>query len=162
MPANTLLRWNPEALNRRLLSAFGQSVGDARLFAQRLNPAPSKIGIVAPKTGATSAILKSTGRIGHIFELGRKGGYVIQPGLKTVRGRDPTGKTRAKVTKGVRAGSGNIALKFTKGDGGFARGGVIGGSQRAQPFLRPAGSAWARGLYQRRARAELSAWIGGR
>ena len=159
MPANAILVWNPSRLNAKLLAAFGQSLPDARNNALVRSPAKTKAGAVVRRTGQTSGILVPTG-LGHIFELGRQGGYVIQPGLRTTRRRIPG--TRAKETTGVRAGSGNIALKFTKGDGGFARGGVIGGSQRAEPYIRPAGVTWAHTLYQRRARAALSAFIAGR
>jgi hypothetical protein len=145
---NSIVKWDPSRLNRQLLAAFGQSVGDARRVAQTLNPAPSKIGIAAPSTSPTSAILKSTGRIGHIFELGREGDYIIQPGLKSSKGGQ----------KGVRAGSGNIALKFR--DGGFARGAVRGGAMRERPFLRPAAAQWSRVLYKRRASAALRGFIG--
>lgn len=151
----SIVRWNPARLNEKLLSAYRQSIYDARNLALSTSPARGKATAFLRQIGPTSAFLKTSGKLGHIFELGRQGGYVIQPGLKTTRGRVAGGSRFEKETTGVRAGSGNIALKFSKGDGGFARGGVIGGAMRARPYIRPAGVAWARGLYQRRAGAAL-------
>lgn len=147
--------WFPERLNEKLLIAFRQSVGDAKIAAVARSPSQTKAGARYSLTGPTSAVLRTTGKLGHIFEGGRQGGYVIQPGLRTTRGRDPSGATRAKVTTGVRAGSGNVALKFSRGDGGFARGGIIGGAMQAKPYLHPAASMWAQSLYNRRASAAL-------
>lgn len=157
---SVIMRWDPSRFNAKLASAFKYSVRDAKVAAVAGSPSPAKAGARYTFKGPTSATLGTTGRLGHIFEGGRRGGYVIQPGLRTTRSRDPSGATRAKITTGVRAGSGNIALKFTKGDGGFARGGVIGGAMRARPYLRPAGGLWARALYQRRARAAIRGFIG--
>ena len=154
------VRWYPEKLNASLISAFRTSVGDAKKVALLASPSPSKAGARYRLIGPTHASLGTTGKLGHIFEGGRQGGYVIQPGLKTTRGRVAGGSRFEKVTTGVRAGSGNIALKFSKGDGGFARGGVIGGPMTAKPYIRPAAAVWARTLYQRRARAAIRGFAG--
>jgi hypothetical protein len=158
---NVIVRWDPRRLNANLLSAYGQSIADARLVAIASSPAPRKAGARIVRTGPTSARLGTTG-LGHIFELGRKGGYVIQPGLKTVRRRVQGGSRFQREAAGVRGGSGKIALRFTRGDGGFARGGVIGGPQRATPYINPTAGTWARILYQRRARAAIRSFALGR
>lgn len=155
------VKWYPERLNARLLSAFRSSVGDAKKVALLASPTHDRrAGARYTFVGPTHATLGTTGALGHIFELGRHGGYVIQPGLKTTRSRVSGGSRFEKVTSGVRGGSGNIALKFTKGDGGFARGGIIGGAMSAKPYIRPTSVVWAHTLYQRRARAAMRGLIG--
>lgn len=159
---NVILRWHPQRFNSALLGAFRSSVGDAKIAALLRSPSPTKAGARYTLRGPTSATLRTTGKLGHIFEGGREGGYIIQPGLRTVRGRAEGGSRFQKVTKGVRAGSGNIALKFSKGDGGFARGAVVGGAMRAKPYIHPAASLWSHQLYQRRAAAAIRTFALGR
>lgn len=153
---SAFVRWDPSKLNEALLRAFKSSVTNAKMVAIARSPAPGKAGASYTTLGPTTARLRATG-LGTIFEGGRQGGYVIQPGLRTTRRRVPGGHG-AKVASGVRAGSGNIALKFTKGDGGFARGGIIGGAMKARPYIHPAASAWAQELYQRRAQMAILQW----
>ena len=147
----TKVYWFPEKMNAGLLRAFRSSVNDAKVAALIRSPSPSKAGVRYRFTGPTSATLGTTGKLGHIFEGGREGGYPIQPGLKTTR-------TRAKGVTGVRAGSGAKALKFR--DGGFARGTVLGGPMKAKPYIHPAAQLWSHGLYQRRAAAAIRGAIG--
>lgn len=149
--------WQPQGLTNALKSAFRVSVGDAKRAAQSLNPAPSKIGVRAVPLGDQTAILKGTGKLAHIFEGGRKGGYPIQPGLKTT-----TKSTKRAQFGRVSAGkSENIAIKFTHGDQRFYRGpGFRGGAMKAKPFIHPAAALWARALYQTRARAAVASWGG--
>lgn len=156
MPAKVL--WHPEGLTAGLHKAFAQSAGDAKVAALARNPAPGHIGVSYRLTGPETAWLRGTGRLAHIFEGGRQGGYPIQPGLRTTTRAGKTGVGR--VTAGG-AKSTNVAIKFTKGDGSFYRGpGFLGGPMTAQPFIHPAGQAWAHGLYQRRAAAACRAFGG--
>lgn len=147
--ATAIVHWDPRRLNAKLVSAYGQSIQDARLLALARSPSPTKARVRLTRRGTTTALLGTAGPLGHIFELGREGGYVIQPGLKVSRrGR-------------VRAGSGNLAIKFTKGDGGFARGGIKGGAMKAEPYIGPSATLWAQRLYQMRARAALISFVRG-
>lgn len=123
------LTWNPTAFNQRLLAAFAQSVRDAQRAAQLRNPAPTKVGVTAVQTGPTSAVLKTTGKLGPVFEKGRRAGYPI-PWLRY----QPRSGAKPPPSSTGRTGSG----KF------------VGGAMAPKPFLRPASAAWAHGLYQRR------------
>ena len=149
MPAVTDVIWAPQKLQASLKSAFVSAVKDTQRVAQGLNPAPSKIRVVIPRLDPSSgqAVIMGRGSLAHIFEEGRQGGYPIQPGLK--------------VSKAGRLGgskSGNIAIKFTHGDGGFYSGpGFLGGPMAAHPYMRPARDTFVLN-YRRRASSALGAF----
>lgn len=145
--------WNDTALRSKVRSAAYAAAKDVRLAAQARNPAPSRIKVMGPYKlyGAMEGYaVIGKGNLAHIFEGGRTGGYPIQPGLKS------------SSTKGtVRRGSGNIALKFTRGDGGFYRGaGFLGGAMAARPYMGPAAALFPT-LYRQRAAASLGGAFAG-
>ena len=127
MSVTTTVRWDPSGLNRRLLAAFSPSTSDAWHLAEASSP--GEIPVFLKRTSSTSASLTTT-NVGAVFEKGRQGGYPIRPK--------------------------NKAIKF-KVSGEFYRGsGFAGGPMQARPFLQPAAAAWARSLYQARARSALA------
>ena len=163
MPANVLVTWNPAALNSALLSAYRPSVYRARDYAKQTSPS-SKAGATVKRLSATSistarADLVPTG-LGFVFESGREGGYPIAPGgvkafRKSSRGTvtfNTTGRTYSLRSK---RGGGAQALRFTRGDAGFAAY-AIGGPMKAEPYVGPAGTVWARTIYPQLATGTLA------
>lgn len=144
-----LVSWKPEVVRGPVRAALRPAVVQTQLEAiarARIQKAKGvRISIVSFDTNATRARLRASGKLASIFEGGRQGGYVIQPGLKTVRGRAGT----VRFAKGVRA-SASGAIKFTHGDGGFYSGaGFLGGKMEARPYLHPAAASFP--AYYRRA-----------
>lgn len=163
MAAVTQVRWDPNPLNRALLGAFKPSVFRAKDYAKATSPS-SKAGVTIKRLNATSlqtaaADLVPTG-LGWVFEKGRVGGYPIFPG-----GAAGFRKSRAKSasimfnstgrTYTYRKGRGSSgALKFSRGDGGFAAY-AVGGKMKPDQYINPASSEWSRVIYPRQAASYL-------
>lgn len=147
--ALTSLAWYPEKLTLRLKAAFPEAARETQAIAQGLNPAKRHIRVVLDSlnTSYGYVFLRGRGGLAHIFEGGRAGGYPIQPGLRTVRNsRRGTVRIGTSSTRGSQ-----VAIKFTRGDGGFYRGpGFMGGPMRARPFIHPAAAMFPT-LYRQRA-----------
>lgn len=149
MPAVLETVWRFEPLTAKLKAAGTVAANASKAMAVAKNPAPTKIGIRLTGT-AGSWVLMGTGGLAHIFEGGRQGGYVIQPGLSVSTKTSRSGVTRVRVSASRasrRAGrvgeQSNIAIRFNRGDGGFYRGpGFRGGAMRAEPYIGPAGAAF--------------------
>ena len=163
MPALTSFTWNPAGLNRALLAAYRPSVYQARNLAVQTSPS-SKAGATVKRLNSASlstarADLVPTG-LGFVFESGREGGYPIAPGgvkgfRKSSKGTtvfNATGRTYSYRSK---RGGGAKALRFSKGDGGYAAY-SIGGPMKAEPYVKPAGTVWARTLFPAQARRTLA------
>lgn len=98
-----------------------------RALALRHERKNSSVTMTVAGTGAT---LRPSGKLGHIFEYGRRGGYPINPKSKK-------------------------ALAW--GNGQFFSASAVGGAMRPYPYVRPAAAWWASGGYNEVARAVLSA-----
>lgn len=138
MPVSSSFVWNDAPLKAAMKRAGYIAGVRVKEAAAARNPAPSRIRIGGPYQGVGSGgsvlVVKGLGALAMIFEHGRQGGYAIQPGLKTIRGR----VSGTRTATGVRS-SGGTAIRFTHGDGGFYRGaGFIGGPMSERPYLRPA------------------------
>jgi hypothetical protein len=131
--------WNPAPLIGAAQGAFKASALAAQQYAKSTAPT-HKAGAKVRVVSNSNAFLMPTG-LGWVFEQGRQAGYSILPGGATgtrrsySRSSGATYKVRSK-----RGGSGS-ALKFTRGDGGFAAS-ATGGAMAAEPYIRPAGVWW--------------------
>jgi hypothetical protein len=133
-------------LQNAAASGFRKSVYVARTDAEANRPS-SKAGVMARLPSPTKGVLIPTG-LGFVFEQGRAGGYPILPGgVKAERRSFSRSKGVSFSSRAVR-GKSTSALKFTRGDGGFARS-ATGGAMRARPYIRPAAARWASGVAQR-------------
>lgn len=153
-------RWNTAPLTNALTGgAFFASVRDAGQVAKAAAPWPNHVGATSKVVKSGYGILRGTGRLAHIAEGGRAGGYVIQPGLRTTT-RSTEARPFGRVTPGGRR-SDKVAIKFTKGDQRFYRGpGFLGGPMAPRPYIGPTALAWARGIYQMRARQATVGMVG--
>ena len=148
MPAVTTVRWDPSGLNGALASAFKASVALAVTDAKAHTPSERMAGATGRVTSPTTAYLKPTG-LGHVFEKGRRGGYLIRP--RGVSGGSQRGRRSGFRVSAKRGGA--QALKFRDG-GGYAFE-VTGGNMAPKPYVGPAGVRWAKGGYQTVARVAL-------
>lgn len=157
------ITWNTRPLDGALLSAFKPSVFQAKDYAKMHSPS-SKAGAVAKRIVTTDlssarADLVPTG-LGFVFEGGRQGGYPISPGgvkgfRKSKRGAVTFNTTGRAYSYRSKRGGGAKALKFTRGDGGFAAY-AVGGPMKAEPYIRPGAELWASQLYKNACRAILA------
>lgn len=164
---NAALVWNTTRLDATLLAAFKRSLPAAQARAKATAPnsksGAKTIGVSATSLATARATLAPTG-LGTIFEVGRQGGYPIVPG-------GVTGLRRTKAQSGSfnlsdqfgrnyrlrsKRGGSSKALKFSRGDGGFAAY-ALGGSMRAEPYIKPTGAWWVNGGFQAIARAQMTA-----
>lgn len=148
MPALVETWWSDAALKGGVQRARKIALAGAAAVAAAKNPAPRHIRVIPVSGSFGPDLIKGTGQLAHIMEGGRSGGYPIQPGLHTLR-------SSKKGVYGVRGSSGT-AIKFTHGDGGFARGPFLGGPMAARPFLEPAAEWWAGGGYAAALSASLA------
>jgi hypothetical protein len=161
--------WNTGPLDAALLRAFVPSVRAAQAEAKATAPT-HKAGATVKRINASSikmaqATLAPTG-LGTVFEVGRTGGYPINPGgvkgLRrsrsrfalydeagrgyTVRG---TSKTRRAQTQALLVSSGPLRGRY------FSN--VTGGSMKADPYIHPASVAWSQVIYPQFATRTLAA-----
>lgn len=162
------LYMNPVPIRTAASRALISSGMKARALAQSKNPSPRMIGVDGPRLlksyGYEAAMLRGTG-LAATFEEGRKGGYIITPGLRqgsrskyqkvTVEGsflykykltqRQFFVGPSYSASRQAKGGSSIDAIKFPPGDprGRFYRGiGFKGGAMRAKPFLGPTLPPW--------------------
>lgn len=161
--------WNDRALKTKLKNAGRVAAIDVRMAAVAKNPAPNHIRIVGPLAGfsGNSYTIIGKGPLAHIFEGGRKGGYVISPGdvfthqltARTYTSRK-TGLTTSTFGRLRIGAKGNFGLALSSQNTHPAGGGlthpisgvVVGGAMEARPYMRPAAELWPL-FYNRRASA---------
>lgn len=161
--------WNDQALKAKMKAAGRLAALDVRMAAAVANPAPSKIKIVGPMTGfdGNSYIVAGKGPLAHIFEGGRKGGYIISPGdtwthqltARTYTSRK-TGITTSKFGTQRIGGKGNFGQALSSQNthpsgGGLTHpvsGPIFGGPMEARPYMAPAAELFPL-FYRRRAAA---------
>jgi len=118
--------FNPTRLTAAVLESLPVSLKLAEADARAHVPSERMADVESGMSSPLSGWLRPTG-LGHVFEKGRKGGYLIEPKRST-------------------------ALKFRGGEY-YAE--ATGGAMAPRPYVGPAAAKWASGGYQAAARATL-------